>query len=157
MDPACGRPHYQLAGVKVPTPYLALSATTLAGMLSACDWPGESGKLGSPLSLRWCGCGWGHSFCVIFGWNRVVLSEVFCLVRLPLSWGERQAFVGAGSAVSPGCGLPYLQAWDTQGKKKSQGSPLLCCLFLGSRGPWPFCLLFTFLFLTFLCLWFPGL
>lgn len=33
VDPECGRPHYQLIGVKVPTSFLAFLETTPAGML----------------------------------------------------------------------------------------------------------------------------
>ena len=33
MDPECERPHYQRAGVKVPSPSLAFLETTLAEML----------------------------------------------------------------------------------------------------------------------------
>ena len=52
--------------------------------------PAEGGSLGSPLSLCWCGRGWGHNF---FLWFLASVDsyhlKVFCLARMPLSRLDR--------------------------------------------------------------------
>lgn len=57
----CGRSHYQLAWVRVPTCSLTFPETTWQAT-GVPLYPGKSGSLGSSLGLDWCGCGWSHSF-----------------------------------------------------------------------------------------------
>lgn len=150
----CRRPHYQLAGGKVPTLYLTLE-TTLEEMLRCLiiSWGGQNSRLTTWPLLVWV---WVKP---VFLWylagTERLFSKFSVLLGLPLSWsfGEREkAFLGSlfhlWLGVSRLLNSPSKLGHMRQ-KENSRNSPSSCCS-LGPEVPSFFDFFPSFMFLCLL-------